>query len=140
MTYDILVYGPLFCDLIFTDLPDMPTLGTELFAGDFTVTVGGSAIVAAGLQKLGANVGFIADLGNDPVSGLARQVLDDMNIDRALIREHPHPLPQVTVALSFPEDRAFITRFERPKQPHDLAAILNNTAPSTCIFPASSPH
>ena len=54
MTYDILVYGPIFCDLIFTGLPTMPTLGTELFADEFTVTIGGSAIVAAGLHKLGA--------------------------------------------------------------------------------------
>jgi sugar/nucleoside kinase (ribokinase family) len=122
--YDILVYGPIFCDLIFTDLPGMPVLGEELFAGAFTVTVGGSAIVAAALHKLGARVGLIADLGSDPLSQVARQLLDELGLERALIREHPHPLPQVTVALSFPHDRAFITRFQRPAAPPDLTAIL----------------
>ncbi len=124
MTYDVLIYGPLFCDLIFTDLPEMPTLGMEIFAGGFTVAVGGSAIVAAGLQRLGARVGLIADLGNDAMSGMTRVLLDELGIDRTLIREHPHPLPQVTAALSFPEDRAFVTRFEKPDTPVDLEAVL----------------
>lgn len=126
MSYDVLVYGPLFCDLIFTDLPDMPQMGTEIFAGNFTITIGGSAIVAAGLQKLGAQVGLIADIGNDPMSRLVANLLDDLHIDRTLVREHPHPLTQLTVALSFPEDRAFITRFEKPKSPANLAEILRD--------------
>lgn len=126
MRYDMLVYGPIFCDLIFTDLPGMPTLGAELFAGDFTVTVGGSAIVAAGLHRLGARVGLIADLGNDPLSQVMLGVLNDLGLDCALIRRHPHPLPQVTMALSFPHERAFITRFQRPAAPPDLAALLRN--------------
>jgi len=124
MTYDVLVYGPLFCDLIFTGLPEMPKLGTEIFGEDFTITIGGSAIVAAGLQRLGARVGFIADLGNDLLSQAVGQMLDDLEIDRALIRNHPHPLPQVTVALSFPTDRAFVTRFQRPETPVDIATVL----------------
>lgn len=124
MNYDIIVYGPLFCDLIFTDLPSMPALGTEIFAGDFTIAIGGSAIVAAALHRLGARVGLIAELGSDPMSQLARTLLDDLGIDRRLIREHAHPLPQVTVALSLPSDRAFVTRFQRPALPPDLVALL----------------
>ncbi|MGJ3237564.1 MAG: carbohydrate kinase family protein [Anaerolineae bacterium] len=126
MTYDVLVHGPLFCDLIFTDLPDMPQAGTEIFAGQFTIAIGGSAIVAVGLQKLGAKVGLIADIGNDPLSHLTANLLDDLHIDRTLIREHPHALTQLTVALSFPQDRAFITRFEKPEAPANLADILHD--------------
>ncbi|MCB9456829.1 MAG: carbohydrate kinase family protein [Anaerolineaceae bacterium] len=121
---DILVYGPIFCDLVFTGLPEMPRLGTELFADDLTIAIGGSAIVAVGLRRLEARVGLIAELGNDPLSTVARQLLDAERLDRALMREHPHPLPQITVALSFPQDRAFITRFQRPDAPPDLAALL----------------
>ncbi len=124
MTYDVLVYGPLFCDLIFTEMPEMPELGREIFANNFTMTIGGSAIVAAGLQKLGAKVGLIADIGNDPLSRVVGQLLDDFSIDRTFVREHPRALTQLTVALSFPEDRAFITRFERPDTIVDLAMIL----------------
>lgn len=122
--YDVLVYGPVFCDIIFTDLPGLPVLGTELFAGDLTATVGGSAIVAAGLHRLGARVGLIADLGTDPFSRIVRAELDAIGLDRSLIREHPQPLPRTTVALSFPADRAFVTRFAQPQTPPDLAAVL----------------
>lgn len=124
MTYDVLVYGPLFCDLIFTRLPGMPVLGAEIHAEDFTVAIGGSAIVAAGLQKLGAKVGIIADLGNDRMSQIMAEMLDELQLDQTLIRRHPHPLPQVTVSLSFPEDRAFVTRFDKPEKPVDLAGVL----------------
>lgn len=126
MSYDVIVYGPLFCDLIFTDLPGMPELGKEIFAQDFTVAIGGSAIVAGALHRLGARVGLIAELGNDPISALARNLIDGIGFDRALIREHPNPLPQITMALSFPHDRAFVTRFQRPDRPPDLAAILHD--------------
>jgi hypothetical protein len=124
MSYDVLVYGPIFCDLIFTDLSGMPELGKELFAGDLTLALGGSAIVATGLHRLGARVGLIADLGNDPLSRVTAQLLEEMGLDCSLIRRHPHPLPQLTVALSFPKDRAFITRFKQPETPPDLAAVL----------------
>lgn len=124
--YDVLVYGPIFCDLIFTDLPSMPKLGTEIFANEFTITIGGSAIVAVGLQRLGAKVGLIADLGNDPLSRLMASMLDDFQIDRTLIREHPYALPQVTTAISFPQDRAFVTRFQKPHQVVNLEAVLRD--------------
>lgn len=122
--YDVIVQGPMFCDLIFTDLPSMPVLGEEIFAGDFTVTIGGSAIVAVGLLRLGAKVGLIADIGNDPLSQLLKVMLDDIGLDTTLIREHPYALPQVTAALSFPHDRAFVTRYVKPKTLINLDEIL----------------
>lgn len=124
MEYDVLVYGPLFCDLVFTGLPGMPELGRELYAEDLTLAPGGSAIVAVGLHRLGARVGLIADLGNDPFSRLLGELLEQMGLDCSLIRRHPQPLPQLTVALSFPHDRAFVTRFEQPHTPPDLEKIL----------------
>lgn len=128
MTYDVLVYGPVFCDLIFTDLPSMPMLGREIYARNLTIAVGGSAIVAVALHRLGARVGLIAELGSDALSQVTKGLLADMGLDLALIREHPTPLPQVTVALSFPEDRAFVTRFDRPSSPPDLSRILHESA------------
>lgn len=128
MDYDILVYGPLFCDLIFTQLPGMPELGKEVFSQGFTASIGGSAIVAAALHRLGVRVGLIADLGNDPISQWARVLLDEFGLDQRLIRVHDWPLPQVTVALSFPHDRAFITRFERPAEPPDLAEVFQTNS------------
>ncbi|MCB9137090.1 MAG: carbohydrate kinase family protein [Caldilineaceae bacterium] len=125
--FDILVYGPIFCDMIFTDLPAMPALGKEIFADNFAMALGGSAIVAAGLRRLGAKVGLIADLGNDSLSKLMAAMLDDLKLDRSLTRRHAEALHQLTVALSFPRDRAFITRFRRPSTPPDLETILKQS-------------
>lgn len=124
MKYDVLVYGPMFCDLVFTGLQGMPELGREHYATDLTLAPGGSAIAAVGMQRLGVRVGLIADLGNDPLSGVLWDMLEDFNLDRNLIRRLDQPLHQITVALSFPEDRTFITRFEHPETRVDLQSIL----------------
>jgi len=124
MNYDVLVYGPMFCDLVFTGLPGMPALGEEHYADDLTIAPGGSAIVAVGLQRLGLRTGLIADLGSDALSSLLWGMLEEFSLDRRLIRRLSSPLPQVTVALSFPEDRAFITRFRQPEKPCDMEQIL----------------
>jgi len=124
--YDVLVYGPIFCDLIFTGLPDVPNLGKELFADHLTVSLGGSAIVASGLRRLGLKVGLIADLGGDPFSQIVWGLLQENDIDVSLIRKTKESLKQVTVALSYPEDRAFVTRFEQLNTPIDLSGILQD--------------
>ena len=50
----VLCVGRLYCDLIFTDVPRMPTLGTETFAGGFELHAGGGAyITSAWLASLG---------------------------------------------------------------------------------------
>lgn len=127
-SFDVLVYGPIFCDLIFTGLPDLPRLGEELFADQLTLSMGGSAIAAAGLRRLGLKVGLIADLGADPFSQLLWEKLDVYGIDRSLIQRHPEPLDRVTVALSYPKDRAFVTCFKTPDQPPDLQTLLTTHA------------
>lgn len=109
---------------MFTGLPAFPELGKEIFADDLSVNLGGSAIVAAGLEKLGAKVGLIADLGTDTFSQIVRGLLDSLNLDSTLVREHPYPMPQTTVALSYPEDRAFITRFQPAQSPPDLESLF----------------
>jgi sugar/nucleoside kinase (ribokinase family) len=124
MQYDILVCGPVFCDLIFTGLPEFPALGKEIFAADLKLSAGGSAIVAAGIHRLGRKVGLVASLGSDPISDLLWQLLGELGLDRSLITRHPGALHQLTVGLSYPHDRAFITRFEHPASPPDLASIL----------------
>jgi hypothetical protein len=124
MQYDILVYGPVFCDLIFTNLPAFPALGKEIFAGELKVSAGGSAIVAAGIHRLGLKVGLVTSLGNDPISDIVWHLLGELGLERSLITRHPGALHQLTVGLSYPQDRAFITRFQRPPTPPDWKAIL----------------
>ena len=126
--FDVLVYGPIFCDLIFTGLESLPVLGHEIFSKDFTLTIGGSAIVSHGLNRLGARVGLIADIGNDPISNLIWEILEDLKIDRTLIRKHAIPLRKLTLALSYPNDRAFVTYVDRINEPQNFTEIFKQTS------------
>jgi len=110
--FDIVMPGFLFCDLIFLGLPDMPKLGEEIYSKELHISPGGVYITAVAMERLGINVGLIADLGNDIFSKFILQELHAEKIPTNLIRNHPCPLPTITAALSFPEDRAFITYME----------------------------
>lgn len=122
--YEILVYGPVFFDLVFSGVPSMPVMGKEIFAQGITINAGGSAIVASGLQQLRTKVGLVADLGDDLISQLIWDILGNLNLDRSLIRRLKTSLSRITVGLSDPEDRAFITYFQNIETSTDIESIL----------------
>ena len=41
-TFDVVVPGSYFCDLVFTGLPEMPQLGKDIFATSFKMVPGGA--------------------------------------------------------------------------------------------------
>jgi sugar/nucleoside kinase (ribokinase family) len=106
---DILVPGNYFCDLIFTSLPDFPKLGTEIYTGDMTVVPGGVLNTVVGLQRLGVSVGWAGAVGNDFFSRYILDWIQAEGIDMGLIARSDDSLRRVTVALSYPQDRAFVT-------------------------------
>ena len=122
----VLSVGRLYCDLIFTDLPRMPTMGTEIYAGGFGVHAGGGAfITAAHLASLGHRSALSAMLPPEPFGGLMSDDLAHAGLDLRLCRtQPPGDEPQVTVALVGQDDRAFVTRRTGPAfpplEPRDL--------------------
>ena len=125
----VLSLGRLYCDLIFTDLPRLPTMGTEVYAGGFGVHAGGGAfITAAHLAALGHPSVLAAMLPPQPFGGLLSEDLARAGLDLDLCRPQPAgDEPQVTVALVGTGDRAFVTRRSGPAFPPlkvcDLTAI-----------------
>ncbi len=115
----VLSVGRLYCDLIFADLPRMPTLGTEVFTEDFGAHAGGGAFVtAAHLSQLGHSCALAAMLPASPFSDLMRPDLEASNLDLSLCA----PLsradgPQITVAMAQAADRSFLTRRAGPPFP-----------------------
>ena len=107
--YDILLPGMYFCDLVFTGLPAMPALGEELFSREFDMLPGGTFNTALALHRLGLRVGWIADFGDDFFSQFVLQAARRMGLDTSLFRLHDFPLRSVSVSLSFPEDRGFVS-------------------------------
>ncbi len=108
----VATWGNIMCDLIFTGLPGLPVMGEELFARRLTIGVGGgSALSALGLRRLGWTVTCIGRVGRDPLGELAVGLLEAGDVDTShLIRfGGPGEPGNVTVAMSYPSDRAFIT-------------------------------
>lgn len=125
----VLCVGRLYCDLIFTDLPRMPTMGTEVYAGGLGVHAGGGAfITAAHLAALGHGSALAAMLPPQPFGALLSHDLARAGLDLGLCRTLPaDDDPQVTVALVGGDDRAFVTRRSGPAFPpldvNDLTAL-----------------
>jgi sugar/nucleoside kinase (ribokinase family) len=110
--YDVLIPGHYFCDIIFSGIPGFPALGTELFTEGLTVIPGGIMNTVAGLYRLGVQVGWLTTLGNDFFSQFAAQAMQAEGIDPSLVTFVDHPIKRVTVALSYPDDRAFVTHID----------------------------
>ncbi|MBI4770488.1 MAG: carbohydrate kinase family protein [Chloroflexi bacterium] len=109
MRYDVLVFGDYCCDLIFTGLPRMPAPGEELYGSGFEMAAGGTFNAATAMHRLGLKVGWAGDFGNDAFSQFALAAARREGLDEGLFQFHDRPQRRVTVAASFPQDRAFLS-------------------------------
>lgn len=122
--YDVLVVGNYTIDLIFTGLPELPTLGREVKGKGFATIPGEAFNSAVAMHRLGLRVAWAGDFGNDEFSQLALMAVREEGLDEAFFVHHPRPLRRLTVAASFPDDRAFITYYDPdPLIPAGLRAL-----------------
>lgn len=122
----ILCVGRLYCDVIFTDLPRMPTPGTEVFAGGVGLHAGGGAAITAGhLSSLGHPTSLAAYLPGAAFGDVVTQELQAHGIDLRLCRKSTERSdPQLTVALGHNGERAFVTHRTGPAFPSFSANSL----------------
>lgn len=122
----ILCVGRLYCDLIFTDVPRLPSLGTEVYAGALGVHAGGGAyITAAYLAALGERALLAGFLPRPPFGIAVAAEIEAAGIDAALCRPAgPGDDPQITVSVVASGDRAFLTRRAGPAFPAIATADL----------------
>ncbi len=131
--YDVLVFGDYFLDLIFTGLPTMPVLGKEIFGTGFQMIPGGAFNTVLAMHRLGLRVGWAADFGNDDFSRWVAERAAAEGLDTSLFVWHDRPLRHITAALSYPDDRAFVTYTDPdPKVPAAMKALA--TASARVVF------
>lgn len=131
--FDVLVIGNYSLDLVFTGMPAMPALGTEVYARGFEMLPGETYNSAVGMHRLGLKVGWAGDFGNDDFSRFVLQRLAEEGLDSSLFVQHARPLRRISVAASFPEDRAFLTYYD-PKPPVPAAIKALAKAQARALF------
>jgi sugar/nucleoside kinase (ribokinase family) len=126
--YDVIHYGPYFCDLIFTGLGDLPQLGSEIYGREMQMAPGGAFNTTYALHRLGLKTGWITDFGVDFFSQFVLQKTRELGMDSRFFRIHTHSLCKLSVAFSFHEDRGFIS-YADSSEPFDLISILETHRP-----------
>lgn len=107
---DLLLAGTVFFDLVFTGLPHPPQPGTEVWTEGMGSAPGGIANLAVAASRLGLRTAVASGFGDDLYADWLWSVLRDQErVDlRYSVRHAGHHTP-VTVALSYDDDRAFVT-------------------------------
>lgn len=120
----VLVLGPVYCDLVFADLDTLPRLGEERFARRFLLAAGGSAITAIALRRLGHRVSLASHVGDDAHGRLVRASLAQEGVDTHLLEMLAGAPTPITVVLTTPADRAFVTYLGTNPTAPDLVRLL----------------
>jgi sugar/nucleoside kinase (ribokinase family) len=107
---DLLLAGTVFFDLVFTGFPHPPQPGTEVWTDGMGSAPGGIANLAVAASRLGLRTALASAFGDDLYADWLWSVLRDQErIDLAYSRRHHGEHTPVTVALSYDDDRAFVT-------------------------------
>jgi sugar/nucleoside kinase (ribokinase family) len=129
LNFDVIVVGSYSVDLIFSGLGELPQLGKDVVGKDFKMTPGEAFISAVSMDRLGIKVGWAADFGNDDFSRFALKCAKEEGLDQSLFVIHDQPYRRISVAASYPNDRAFITYYDPdPQIPAAVTAIIKSNA------------
>jgi sugar/nucleoside kinase (ribokinase family) len=113
MDFDVIVLGDYCLDFIFTGLPSMPVLGTEIEAKGLAVEPGGACNTALALHRLGVKAAWAVEFGTDDFSSFVLQKFRDEHFPEDLFIFSKKPVRKITASLSFPDDRAFIAYYDQ---------------------------
>ena len=108
-TFDVIAVGDLNIDLIMA-IDELPEFGREVIARTMSQHQGGvAANFASYCARLGLNVALVARVGRDDFGSFLVDRMRDMGVCTDYIRIDEELRTGVTVSLSSPTDRAFVT-------------------------------
>lgn len=124
---DVIVGGDLFVDLIMSGFREWPHPGTEAVAEQLHREVGGGAAISAcGLAKLGSRTAVLGAVGHDSGEWVRDRLKGAGVITSQLCFDGVEPTG-LTVAVSTPEDRTFLTYHGSNRRfPSILAAAVES--------------
>lgn len=126
---DVLVLGDYYVDFVFTGLERPPTPGKEIFSTGFDMIPGGAYNAALTMHRLGLQVGWAADFGDDDFSRYVLARAREVGLGDGFFTLHRRPLRRVTVSLSNFVDHAFVTYCDpEPMVPAGMKALATASA------------
>jgi sugar/nucleoside kinase (ribokinase family) len=125
VSVDVACVGPVFLDLTFSGLEEIPRPGQERFSSELHVTAGGMANVAIGLSRLGLSTALVTAVGRDVAGEYLRRVLAGDGID---VRGPEPERTPVTAILPAAGDRAMATFDPHVKLSREDVAALGPRA------------
>jgi sugar/nucleoside kinase (ribokinase family) len=106
----VLVVGELNADMIVSGLDALPRLAQEIIAADLQMVLGSSsAICAAGLARLGAEVDFLGKVGADYLGDFVIEELRGLGVGTRNVVRDPGVRTGITISLTYAKDRALVT-------------------------------
>lgn len=105
----ILVVGPVFMDSIYAELPQMPELGKEVYGKEHALAVGGMAITAIGIARLGWPVSLATAVGTDFFGDILIQTLKREGVGCGYVQPLKGQFTNSTTAIVHGGDRAFVS-------------------------------
>ena len=134
---DVLLSGQIFMDIVFTDLPEDPAPGTEVWAGGMGSCPGGIANLAVAASRLGLSTGLAAGFGDDVYGNWCWDVLSDQEgIDLSASRRFAGH-SAVTVSIAAHGDRSMITHGH--PVPVGSDELVGTPAPSRAVITELTP-
>ncbi len=126
--YEVFLVGRYFCDLVFTDLPEFPRLGYEVYSGSFNLIPGGVVTPAVVLHRLGIKVAWPCQFGCDPFSKYVREQVINEGVDSTFFKDTNDPSLHITAAFSFKNERAFLS-YTDPLPKYSYGQLIRDARP-----------
>lgn len=139
-SYDVIIVGTVCCDFIFHGLPSFPKLGEEIWTEGVELTAGGAMNIPAASSRLGLTVGLTTPIGNDIWGEIILSKIKEEGILTDLLYHVNGPFPQISVALNYKHDRAFVSyskEVDRVKYVQHIKDIIKNHKSKWYHFNAS---
>jgi len=109
MKKPILTIGPIFCDLLLQGYERMPTKGEELYLQDYTISLGGNAIIASALSQMNIPSALLATVGDDLMGDYLIRLMQDKKILQDHIIRLQSMKTNVSCIVTQDGERSFLT-------------------------------
>jgi sugar/nucleoside kinase (ribokinase family) len=109
-SFDVVLSGTVFLDIIFTGLARQPTAGTEVWSTGLGSSPGGIANLAVALSRLELSTALAAAFGEDVYGDFCWDVLANQeNVDLSYSRRFYGWHSPLTVSMAVDRDRSMVT-------------------------------